>query len=51
MIQTKRLPSTTGAKDSHKVIGIDCPRMNWEAAALKKGSRAEKKRVEYNIHN
>lgn len=37
------LPRTTGASDSHKVMGIDCPSMNCEAAALKNGSRAETK--------
>ena len=42
MIRTEKLPITTGARDSHRVIGMDCPSMNWEAAALKKGSRAEK---------
>lgn len=35
------LPITTGASDSHKVMGIDWPSMNCEAAALKNGSRAE----------
>ena len=35
---------TTGARDSHRVIGMDCPSMNWEAAALKKGSRASGKK-------
>jgi len=37
------LPITTGARDSHKVMGIDWPSMNCEAAALKNGSRAETK--------
>lgn len=41
---------TTGARDSHRVIGIDCPSMNWEAAALKKGSSAGKKTNEVIIH-
>lgn len=36
------LPMTTGANESHKVMGMDCPKINWEAAALKNGSRAEK---------
>lgn len=35
------LPMTTGAKDSHRDNGIWWPKTNWEAAALKKGSRAE----------
>ena len=39
-LKEKSIPRTTGAKESHKVMGIDCPRMNWEAAALKNGSRA-----------
>jgi len=38
----KKLPRTTGASESHRVMGIDCPSMNCEAAALKNGSRAEK---------
>lgn len=40
-------PMTTGASESHRVMGIDWPRMNWEAAALKKGSSAEKKQNHY----
>jgi len=36
------LPRTIGAKDNQRVTGICWPRMNCEAAALKKGSRAVK---------
>ena len=35
-------PSTTGVSDSQRGRGTDCPSTNWEAAAAKKGSRAEK---------
>jgi hypothetical protein len=45
------VPRTTGARDSHKVIGIDCPSMNWEAAALKKGSRAETNQYHFSGRN
>lgn len=38
----ERLPSTTGARDNHNAKGICWPRMNCEAAALKKGSKAER---------
>jgi hypothetical protein len=31
---------TTGARESHREKGTCCPRINWVAAALKKGSRA-----------
>jgi hypothetical protein len=34
------LPRTTGARESHREKGTCCPRINWVAAALKKGSRA-----------
>lgn len=33
-------PSTTGARDNHRDKGTVCPRTNWVAAALKKGSKA-----------
>lgn len=39
----KILPITTGASESHRVMGIGWPSMNWEAAALKNGSRAKTK--------
>lgn len=35
-------PKTTGAKDSHRDKGICWPKTNWEAEALKNGSRAAK---------
>ncbi|PKU69918.1 hypothetical protein MA16_Dca026741 [Dendrobium catenatum] len=33
-------PITTGARDNHNAKGICWPRMNCEAAALKKGFKA-----------
>jgi hypothetical protein len=33
-------PRTTGVKDSHKERGICWPNTNWEAEALKNGSKA-----------
>ena len=36
----EKLPSTTGARDNHRDKGTVCPRTNWVAAALKKGSKA-----------
>lgn len=36
----EELPITTGASDSQRDKGIWCPKINWEAAALKNGSSA-----------
>jgi hypothetical protein len=36
----EKLPSTTGARDNQRDKGTVCPRTNWVAAALKKGSKA-----------
>jgi hypothetical protein len=47
----KKLPRTTGASESHRVMGIDCPSMNCEAAALKNGSRAETHEFNFNYHS
>lgn len=44
-IKRKKLPITTGANESHRVMGIDCPSINCEAAALKNGSRAEENTI------
>ena len=38
--ESKELPITTGANDSHRDKGICWPKTNWEAAALKNGSKA-----------
>lgn len=42
----KMVPITTGANDSHSDNGIWWPKINWEAAALKNGSRAAQEEKE-----
>lgn len=39
------LPITTGINDSQRDKGICCPRMNWDADALKNGSKAEMEEI------
>lgn len=48
--EKKKLLITTGANESHRVIGIDSPSINCEEAAVKNDSKAEENISLFHYH-